>query len=247
MPREALALRVAGMATAKSVLYVGNSYFSFNNGIGWHVRHLHSSTRPENRLRSTSITISGGGLGWHDVESYFRPGAVASYAFDADNSIVFNADDRLFDVVLMMDCSQCPIHPTLKDSFHEFARKHSRTVRRHGAEPAFFMSWAYRDSPEMTRQLADAYETAGSENDALVVPAGLAFAKALARRPTVDLHMADNAHPTLQGTYLSAATVYGSLFGWSPVGLPYDAGLPQEEAAFLQAVAWETVQENRSR
>ena len=32
-----------------------------------------------------------------------------------DNSVVFNADDELFDVVLMMDCSQCPIHPTLKD------------------------------------------------------------------------------------------------------------------------------------
>jgi hypothetical protein len=142
---------------------------------------------------------------------------------------------------------QCPIHPVLKDSFREFARKHSQTVRRHGAEPAFFMSWAYRNAPEMTGQLAEAYGGAGSENDALVVPAGLAFAKALARRPTVDLHMPDDAHPTLQGTYLSAATVYGSLFDRSPVGLPYAAGLHEEEAAFLQAIAWETVLEHRGR
>jgi hypothetical protein len=235
------------MEPVKSVLYVGNSYFSFNNGIGWHVRHLHSSSGAKERLRSTSITITGGGLSWHDVESYFRPDAVGSYSFNEDNTIVFNAAERLFDIVLMMDCSQCPVHPVLKTSFREFARKHSETVRRRGAKPAFFMSWAYRTAPEMTPQLAEAYNAVGSENDALVVPAGLAFAKALARQPTVGLYMADDAHPTLQGTYLSAATVYGSLFGRSPVGLPYDAGLREEEAAFLQAVAWETVLEHRSR
>jgi Arc/MetJ-type ribon-helix-helix transcriptional regulator len=172
------------MEPVKSVLYVGNSYFSFNNGIGWHVRHLHSSTGAKAALRSTSITITGGGLSWHDVESYFRPDAIDSYSFNEDNAVVFNANDRLSDVVLMMDCSQCPVHPVLKTSFREHARKHSATVRRHGARPAFFMSWAYRNAPEMTGQLADAYDAAGKENDALVVPAGLAFAKALATRPT---------------------------------------------------------------
>jgi hypothetical protein len=232
------------MEPVKSVLYVGNSYFSFNNGIGWHVRHLHSSSGAKERLRSTSITITGGGLSWHDVESYFRPDAVGSYSFNEDNTVVFNANDTLFDIVLMMDCSQCPVHPVLKTSFRESARRHSETVRRHDAKPAFFMSWAYRNAPEMTAQLAEAYDAVGHENDALVVPAGLAFARAMAR-PTIDLYMADNAHPTLRGTYLSAATVYASLFGQSPVGLPYDAGLPEEEAAFLQAIAWETVLEHR--
>lgn len=233
------------MEPVKSILYVGNSYFSFNNGVGWHVTHLHSSTGAKERLRSTSITITGGGLSWHDVESYFRPDAVGSYSFSEDNTVVFNSVDRLFDIVLMMDCSQCPIHPVLKASFREFARRHSATVRRHQARPAFFMSWAYRNAPQMTAQLVEAYHAVGSENDALVVPAGLAFAKALAQRPTVNLYMTDNAHPTLQGTYLSAATVYGSLFGQSPVGLSYDAGLHEEEAVFLQAIAWEAVVEHR--
>ena len=105
------------MEPVKSVLYVGNSYFSFNNGVGWHVTRLHASRAATERLRSTSITITGDGLGWHDVESYFRPDAVGSYSFDQDSAIVFNEGDRLFDVVLMMDCSQCPVHPVLKTLF----------------------------------------------------------------------------------------------------------------------------------
>lgn len=73
-----------------SILYVGNSYLSFNNGIGWHVSSLHASTKPARRLRITSAVITGGGLAWHDVESYFRPNAVGSYSFDEANDIVLH-------------------------------------------------------------------------------------------------------------------------------------------------------------
>jgi hypothetical protein len=43
-------------------------------------------------------------------------------------------------VAVMMDCSQCPIHPRLKPVFTEFAKKDSDIVRAHGATPVFFMS-----------------------------------------------------------------------------------------------------------
>ena len=32
----------------------------------------------------------------------------------------------------------CPIHPQLKEVFHEFVRKHSQTVVKHGAKPVLF-------------------------------------------------------------------------------------------------------------
>ena len=91
---------------------------------------------------------------------------------------MFNKLDRLFDLAIMMDCSQCPIHPQLKSVFVEYARKHSDTVRKHGAKPVWFMSWAYADKPEMTAELAEAYTRAANDNDAFVIPAGLAFARA---------------------------------------------------------------------
>jgi hypothetical protein len=46
-----------------SILYVGNSFLSFNNGIGWHVSRLHASANPVTRLRATSVAITGGALG----------------------------------------------------------------------------------------------------------------------------------------------------------------------------------------
>ena len=105
-------------------------------------------------------------LDWHDVESYFRPDAIGAYSFDDHNNVVFNKPGKLFDAAVMMDCSQCPIHPTLKSAFTEYAKKDSDIVRAHGAMPVFFMSWAYADKPEMTAQLAEAYTVAGNANHA---------------------------------------------------------------------------------
>jgi hypothetical protein len=229
----------------KSEIFIGNSFFYYNNGMPGHLSQLEKAADPDHKqdYRATMVTIGGSGLDWHDVESYFRPNAVGSYSFDDHNNIVFNKLDKLFDVAVMMDCSQCPIHPRLKSVFTEFAKKDSDIVRAHGATPVFFMSWAYADKPEMTAQLAEAYTIAGNANNALVIPAGLAFARAISKQPELNLYVADKRHPTLAGTYLAACTVFAALTGRSPVGNSYLAGIDEPTARFLQTVAWETVQE----
>jgi hypothetical protein len=208
-----------------------------------HVSRLLAAADPKSRFRSTMVTISGSGLDWHDVDSYFRPNAVGAYSFDVKNNVVFNKLDRLFDLAILMDCSQCPVHPTLKTVFRDYAKKHSDTVRKHGATPAFFMSWAYADVPEMTAQLAEQYTQAGNENTVFVIPAGLAFARSVKQRPELNLYVSDKRHPSLAGTYLAACTVYASLFKRSPVDLKYTADLDAATARFLQTIAWETVQD----
>jgi len=233
----------SGVARPDSAIFIGNSFFYYNNSLHNHLSRLLAAADPTYQLRITSVTISGSGANWHDVESYFRPNALGMYSFDADNNIVFNKFDRLFDLAIMMDCSQCPIHPQLQAAFYEYSKKHSDTVRRHGAKPVFFMSWAYADKPEMTAQLAQAYTKAANDNEAFVIPAGLAFARALQQRPSLVLHAADKRHPSMAGTYLAASTVYGALFKKSPEGLKYTAGLDEGTAKFLQTVAWETVQD----
>ena len=146
-------------------------------------------------------------------------------------------------VAVMMDCSQCPIHPRLKPVFTEFAKKDSDIVRAHGAKPIFFMSWAYADKPEMTAPLAEAYTVAGNANNALVIPAGLAFARAREKQPELNLYAPDKRHPSLAGTYLAACTTFAALTGRSPVGNSYYAGVDEPTAKFLQQTAWDTVQD----
>jgi hypothetical protein len=231
-----------GVDNPASMLWVGNSYFYFNNSMHGHVAAMIRATAPTFPFRQTSVTISGAGFGWQDVDSLFRPNAIGAYSFDQNNNVVFNKIDRLFDVAVMMDCSQCPIHPQLTANFHEHAKKNAEIARKNGTKPVFFMSWAYADKPEMTAQLAEAYTKAANDNDVFVIPAGLAFARAMAERPSVNLYDPDKRHPSLAGTYLGAATVYAAVLKKSPVGIKYHAGLGEDTAAFLQRIAQETVQ-----
>ena len=244
-PSVATVPKMAGTATPpKSLLYVGNSFMYYNNSLHGHVGLLARASVDKDRAahRAVSITISGSGMDWHDVGSYFRPNAVGRYSFVGDNEVRFNPPGKFFDAVILMDCSQCPVHPTLRPVFFEFSKKHSDTVRANGAEPIFFMTWAYADKPEMTQSLANAYTEAGKQNNAHVVPAGLAFARSIAKKPELNLYVADKRHPSLAGTYLAACVMLASVYRVNPIGNSYTAGLDAATARHLQEMAWETVQ-----
>lgn len=236
------------------LLYVGNSFYYYNNSLHGHVNRLLAAALPADQRRefaSFSVTISGGHLAWHDVGAYLDAG-IGSSSFDDNNEVIESATPFRFDTVLMMDCSRCPFDAATRPAFNRYARKHSKAARARGVTPAFFMTWAYSDKPEMIDTLAAEYFKVGNENAARVVPAGLAFQRALAGRPALALHVADRRHPTLAGTYLAACTVLASLYGIDPRGNSYDAGLSADNSRYLQQVAWETAQafpapERRSR
>ena len=247
-PPASPAATAASRTPPLAMLWVGNSFFYYNNSMHGHVGLLlRASAEGSRGWRQTSATISGSGLNWHDLEAHFKPGGMGSYSFNAKNEVVFNVGERalpkLFDAVLMMDCSQCPIHPQLSALFEQSVARDAAIARRHGAEPMLFMSWAYQDAPEMTATLADAYVKAGAAHQMRVVPAGLAFARSVARRPELNLYVPDKRHPSLAGTYLAAATVLASVYRIDPVGNGYTAGLPADVVAHLQTIAAETVRD----
>ncbi len=242
-------VKAASANPPRSVLYVGNSFMYYNNSLHGMVSQMARGTENAQAAqhRSTSLTISGSGIDWHDLESYLRPDGLGRYSFVGDNEVRFNPPGRQYDSVLLMDCSQCPVHPTLSKVFFEYAKKHSATARSKGVEPMFLMTWAYADKPEMTKGLADAYTEAGRQNNAHVVPAGLAFADSIAKRPDVNLYVPDKRHPSLAGSYLTAATLVASVWNVNPIGSKYTAGLPADVARHLQTVAWETVRSYHGR
>ena len=233
----------AGTEPIRSILWVGNSFFYYNNSMHGHVQRAGPCRRSrrqvprdlgdDQRLRPRLARR-------RELPAARRHRQVL---VRADNKIVFNSAGRQFDAVIMMDCSQCPIHPQLEGAFPESVKKDAAIVKKYGARPILFMSWAYKDHPEMTAQLAEQYTLAGNANDALVIPAGLAFAKAVSKRPELELYQSDKRHPTLAGTYLAACTAYASVLKQSPVGNKYTAGLDPELAAFLQGVAADTARE----
>lgn len=209
-----------------SILWIGNSFTYYNGGIPAIVRALAAALKPlpARTLRMATQAIGGAHLRQH-----------------AANTSLPLEDG--WDLVVVQGYSNEPILPAKAAAFTSaLATLHGR-IAATGAGTALFMTWAYKNHPEMSAALASAYETAGRATGAAVVPVGLAFADALSARPRLQLYVAeDNKHPSPAGTYLAACTFYAALYGGSPepAGLVWDH-LPPETAQFLEETAWQTV------
>jgi hypothetical protein len=227
------------------LLYVGNSFYYYNNSLHGHVNRLLAAALPKRErdaLQSYSITISGGHLKWHNIGAYLDAG-IGDSSFNENNEVVAAADSKRFDAVMMMDCSRCPYDEATRTTFHREVKRQGEAIRERGVTPWLFMTWAYSDKPDMIDTLAREYMRAGADNNMRVVPAGLAFDRALRERPDLRLHTADRRHPDLAGTYLAACTVLASAYRVDPRANSYTAGLSAADAAFLQQVAWATVRD----
>ena len=222
----------------KSVLFIGNSFFYYNNGVHKPVLGMvkaNESLGKGHRFRN--ITINSSSLEWHDVESYVTNEKIGSFSITSSNKYKRYEPEK-YELAVMMDCSQCPIHEDRKDLFNFYVDKHSKTLRANGVEPSLLMTWAYKDVPEMIDELSSAYISAGNRNKVMVFPAGLAFELAQDEIPEIDLYTPDKRHPSKAGTYLMAAVIYSSIYNVSPIGNSYDYGLGQETQSRLQEIAW---------
>ena len=210
----------------QKVLFVGNSFTYFNNSLHNHYEAFRAAANDDEEYgRVRSMTLSGGRL--------------PEYA----NGLRQQLRNDDWDIVVLQGHSLGPISENTAEPFREAARSYASDIRADGAEPVFFMTWAYSGIPEMTQELDDAYTAIGAELDAQVVPVGRAFANSLAARPELNLVVPDRKHPTLAGTYLAACTFFAALHGETPVGVDYTAGLNEDDARFLQQVAWDSWQE----
>ena len=223
----------------KSFLLIGNSFMYYNNSMHKPLLGIHNSIKKNTiNIKARTFYINGSALSWHDVESYINNPNTGAFKFNSQNKIV-PFKDRRYDIAIMQDCSQCPIHPELSSDFHKYVKKHTQTLKTHKIEPVLMMTWAYKSQPSMIEAIAREYTIAGNENKLLIIPAGLAFSRSIQSHPEIDLY-ADDKHPSREGTYLAAATIYASVFQTSPVGNTYEYGIGPEVRKKLQRIAWET-------
>ena len=226
-----------------SIMLIGNSFFYYNNSLHNHLGDLYDADPDLDTPRRRSITINGSSLSWHDVESYLSNEEIGSFRIDSDTNTYEPYDKQDIDVVIMMDCSLCPINDERKESFYKYVKKHSEVIRSKGAEPIIFMSWPYKNRPEMQADLEKAFFKASNENNLRMVPAGKAFLFVNENFPSINLYTKDLRHPSKEGTYLAALMVFATLSNKSPVGNPYKMDIDPEVAKILQEVAWMVHQE----
>jgi len=241
--QPAPAVKKPQVDTPKKILFVGNSYLYYNDSIHNHYRRLvaEGGIATEKDQTIKIVTIGGAPLAHHDVKGLLEPGRLGMKS--------------AYDVVVLQGNSGAALSDARRKSFHDKVVEFNAEIVKTGAKTALYMTHAYvapnkNASPDMVRKVEDLYVSTGNEVGALVIPVGLAFEESYRRRPDFRLHKDyDGSHPNLDGSYLAACVVYASLQGKSPVGNPYDyfGAVDKASTAYLQQVAWDTVQKFYAR
>ncbi len=239
------------------VLFIGNSYTYFNN-LPQLLTGLAASAKPSQTIETEMVTVGGATL-----KSLWAGGKPQTALSGGKWDYVVLQEQSTLGMSRMVDGI-----PQISDpkNFHEAVRMMDPEIKKAGAKPLLYMTWARKDSPDKQPLLTDAYQSIGKELGDTVVPVGLAWQAALKAKPTLELHVADKSHPTPTGSYLAACVFYATLFGKSPEGLTSRisgtvidhtgkvgdsqgelVNLNKEEAAFLQKIAWQTVHQSQKQ
>jgi hypothetical protein len=211
-----------------NVLFIGNSH-TYLHYMPQMLEKLAKAAAKE--FNTDQITGEGVGLQWHWNNTPTRE----------------KIGSRLWDYVVLQDRSGGPLEDLRGLQTH--ARLLNEDIRRQGAETLFYMIWANKSRPRTQKILADAYGQIAEELGARLAPVGLAWEKARARDPVLDLHHLDERHANPVGAYLTACVFFSVLFNTSPEGLParlqiknkIRLDLDKDRARFLQMIAHETV------
>ena len=136
------------------------------------------------------------------------------------------------------------------DKMRQYARLFDDKIKQAGAKNVLFMTAAYQDRPDTTETIVKAHLEISKELDADVAPVGIAFERALKKRPNLTLHnLPDTIHANQRGTYLTACVIWSTLTGEKPHGLAGDglAEVTDKERVFLQDIAWEAIMECKAK
>ncbi len=214
-------------ALPERVLFIGNSHTYRHGGMDWLVGNMVAAEDPAADVRRATILAASGVT----LQYHYENGALER---------IRRGD---YDAVVLQ--GYLPGSPTrTAEPFLEYARRLDEEIRASGARTVFYMTWPQgRYDWADLDDLVAAHRQISAETGAPVAPVGVAMEKARAERPDLVLIDEDEVHATWEGAYLAAATIYSTLFQRSPEGLPYSFGVSEEDAAFLQRIAWQTVTE----
>jgi len=204
---------------SRRVLFIGNSYTSYNSGIDKEFAGLDPASETER------IEVDG-----HRLQDHWK-----------DGNALQTIRTGGWNYVVLQEQSQTPIFD--QADFRNYAAQFDQAVRSAGGRTILLMTWERPDSAAQgvtAANVAAAYTNVGNAIGVNVAPAGLAFARSLRSQPDLVLY-AQDGHPSQAGTYLAACVVYASIVRATPVGNPFSGdGVSAETSAYLQQIAAES-------
>ena len=227
----------------KKLLFIGNSISYWNLGVDFYLKGLANSADPPISFETDTSYISQASLANQWLEGNAREMIV----------------DGSYDAVILQEEGNRNFSKSL---FFTYTRSWTTEIRNAGSVPVLYMPNPFSGNSSFSgtssiEDIIQAHNEIAAELDLSVAPNAVAWLKIAIEEPDFNLfdehdpyvsYLGGKAHPNVQGSYLGASIIYATLFGDSPEGLsfiPY--GMTEDEAAFLQRIAWETVKEYQSQ
>jgi|CZKC01.1.fsa_nt_gi hypothetical protein len=192
------------------VLFIGNSFTYFNN-MPRLVEAISDSVDGP-RIKTEMVAFGGARL-----EDLWKQGsALAAIRKQHWDYVVINEQSALGGTVV--NGEKRIGDPT---NFFKYAELFDTEVRKAGARTVILMTWKDKDDPDRNQiELNNAFTEFRKKMVTGVILAPVSSAWELSRKtaPEIDLYFADNHHPSKEGSYLIACTVYATLTRHSPEG-----------------------------
>jgi hypothetical protein len=132
--------------------------------------------------------------------------------------------------------------PRAKIIFYETWARHADYWKDAGADLSVGSSPA-----DMQARIRKWHQTAvAQKRDFLIAPVGDAWELNYKSSKPVRLHLDDNSHPAFQGSYLAALVIYDTIYQPANLNVSCDGELSRPEALYLQAIATQASKINRS-
>ena len=225
-----------------SVLFLGNSYSSYNN-LPQLVQSLSSSAG------KTLIIDSN------------MPGGFTMSGHANDATTFSKISQGNWDYVILQEQSQMPtidfyryndMYPamtslkSLIEQYNPCAKiiTYMTWGRQYGGQQcgpgATYCSPVFVDFNHMQDSLTSAYLEISEQLNIQCAPVGLTWQNIL-NDTTLILHSNDNSHPNIDGSYVAALTIYSSIWKQPSNGIAFNAGLTQSRALYYQQMSDNTI------
>lgn len=224
----------------QNILFIGNSYFYYNDSLHNHVRRMLEEAYPEMTFTFKSSTISAARLHHHNFD----------HLIDHKNLGV----KEKYDLIIMQAGSFEFSNSEFRKKYIETVKEYSSKANNANIKTALYLFHDYLPFERRYRennldQVIATHRQAAMETDSLLLPIALAYENAYAKRNDIKLHHPDGSHPSLLGHYLAAYTIFAYLTNSSPVGLKYNYlnQLSDKDILFLQTIAWDTYNQENNK
>lgn len=220
----------------KSILFIGNSYSYYND-------------LP--RMVGSMVESSGDSV---FIDQILLGGATFQ-SHSANPQVLEKINSRKWTYVVLQEQSQRPSFPPtqVNNEVYPYAKILVNQILKNDScsIPVFYMTWGrkYGDKDNcanypplctymgMQQRISETYRELAKQNNGILAPAGMAWQESINKDSLFNLYVEDNSHPNVRGSYLSALTIFETIYKKSTVGMKYLAALPDSEAVKMQIIA----------